>query len=283
MILHLSRTLVALDLETDGDGTPEEQRPVEVAVLIVRPDGSEEPHATLVNPERPIPARATKVHGITDVRVSGCANCGAPLEGHPVGKADGSVEALCVTPRRVPTFAQIAPRLAPALTGVDFCGYNVRYDLRVLAGAFKRAGVAWSADGARLLDAHALWQLARPRALGDAVREWLGREPTDAHRAMGDARDALAVSMAILERVDALPRDIARLHEMCFTDRNVDPAGKFVWRDGEAVCNFGKKHHGRRLREIPRDYLEWMMKDTFPPETKVIVREALAGRFPVKP
>ena len=65
-------------------------------------------------------------------------------------------------------------------------------------------------------------------------------------------------------------------------DNYVDPDGKFIWSDGEVVCNFGKKHNGRRLRDIAAEdpnYLQWVAGADFTPEVKELVSKALLGEF----
>lgn len=64
-LLALRRPLAVLDLETTGPSR-EEDRIVELALLVVHPDGSRRLAVTRVNPEVPIPPAATAVHGSTD-------------------------------------------------------------------------------------------------------------------------------------------------------------------------------------------------------------------------
>ena len=65
----------------------------------------------------------------------------------------------------------------------------------------------------------------------------------------------------------------------------VDVDGKFIWVEGEAVCNFGKKYSGWRLEDIALndpDYLQWIARSNFPSEVKDIATKALDGEFPEK-
>ena len=62
----------------------------------------------------------------------------------------------------------------------------------------------------------------------------------------------------------------------------IDPDGKFVWKNGEAVFAFGK-HQGKPLKDIAQstpDYLTWITKSDFPQEAKKLVADALKGNFP---
>jgi DNA polymerase-3 subunit epsilon len=65
----------------------------------------------------------------------------------------------------------------------------------------------------------------------------------------------------------------------------LDASGKVRWVGGEAVLGFGK-HTGKPLRQLAADtpdYLRWILKADFPADTKRIIGEALAGRYPEAP
>lgn len=62
--------IVVLDFETTGFRTEDGDRPVELAVVKMSEAGILDQDSWLVNPERPIPASATAIHGITDAMVS---------------------------------------------------------------------------------------------------------------------------------------------------------------------------------------------------------------------
>src|SRR5207248_1341168 len=105
--LKIERPLAFLDLETTGTNA-ERDRILEVAVVMVGPDGKVTRFRSLINPGVPIPPDATEVHGIDDAEV-----------------ADA------------PAFADIAAQLARDLAGGDLVGYNLRrFDLRMLAAEF---------------------------------------------------------------------------------------------------------------------------------------------------
>ncbi|MFC2062667.1 exonuclease domain-containing protein [Chloroflexota bacterium] len=67
--LNLDRPLAFIDVETTGLN-PYVDRIVELSILKIHPDGSEEYKSHRVNPEIPIPPVATTVHGITDADVA---------------------------------------------------------------------------------------------------------------------------------------------------------------------------------------------------------------------
>ena len=66
--IKLERPLAFIDVETTGIN-PYSDRVVELSILRIHPDGTEEYKSHRVNPEVPIPVGATAVHGITDADV----------------------------------------------------------------------------------------------------------------------------------------------------------------------------------------------------------------------
>ncbi len=255
--LTLERPLVCFDLETTGTDVRED-RIVQLALVRVARDGSRQTLASLVNPERPIPPAATAVHGIRDEDV-----------------------------RDAPRFAELRPRLEEMLADADLLGFNmVSFDLPLLQREIRNSGGELDLSGRRLLDAMRIFHLKEPRHLSAALRFYCGREMENAHDALADTIATLDVFDAQLARYDDLPRDAAALHELCNPrdDAYLDATRKLRWNDaGEATLGFGK-HKGKTLRELARasrDYLEWMLRDdSFSPEVKDILREALGGVFP---
>jgi len=255
-VLQLTRPLIAVDVETDNLGSPETLHIVELGFHIEYPDGR--PPKTwchLFNPGCPITPGATNTHGISDIDV-----------------------------KEAPLFRQVAANLAKGFTNCDFCGYNINFDMRVIQGEMNRAGVRWSYAEAHLFDPLKLWNICRRRTLSDAVEEFLQRKPTSAHRALGDAQDALEVGIAMLQRFDdMLPRDIKKLHSMAFDPYKdcLDPDGKFKWQNGVVIITFGK-HRGTPLQKVDRNYLEWIVRGEFNEQAKLVARNALAGKFPIR-
>ena len=257
--LRLPRPLAVLDLETTGTD-PSKDRIVEISILRLSLDGSEELLGRRVNPQVPIPADAMAVHRISD----------ADVEGEP-------------------TFAQLATEIEKFLKGCDLAGYNViRFDLPMLEAEFQRAGVDFSRKGRAVVDAMAIFHRKEPRDLAAAARIYLGRAMPETHSSETDARTTLDVLAAQVERYPDVPSNIEALHELCNpVDPDwIDPDGKFAWAGGAAVITFGK-HRGRRLQELAAEpepnYLHWMLAQDFSPEVMQIVRGALDGRFPTRP
>jgi len=258
-MISLRKSIVFFDLETTGVA-PEHDRIIDLAFLRRDPDGKEDLFVSLVDPGMPIPAEATAVHGITDAMVHG-----------------------------QPRFAALAPKLAAFIGDADLAGFGViRFDVPMLAAEFKRAGTLFSPAGRSVVDALTVFHRMEPRNLGAAYKFYCGQTLQGAHRAEADMRASSAVLWAQLERYPDLPQDMAGLSAFC-QERNVsavDGQGKLVWRNGKAAFNFGK-HRTLTLEEVARkepSYLEWLMgAEKTTPELARICRDALDGRFPVKP
>ncbi len=256
--LALERPLVFFDLETTGVNVGSD-RIVEIAAVKFLPRGGSKEFHHRVNPEMPIPADATRVHGITD--------------------ADVALE---------PTFRQLAPRLLDFIGDADLSGFNVRrFDLPMLLEEFRRVDVPFDVEGRHVVDVLTIYHMREPRDLSAALRFYCDREHSGAHGALADVLATAEVFAAQLDRYADLPRELSTL-ERVVHPRNpswVDDDGKFIWQDGEAVISFGK-HRGTSLRTLvrkQREYLDWMMMGNFPASAKAVIREALHGRFPEAP
>ncbi len=243
--LVLRRPIAVIDLESTGTD-PAADRVVELAVLTHAPDRAPNLFATRVNPERPIPAAATAVHGI--------------------GNADV---------RDAPTFAALAPDLARRLANCDLTGFGITgFDLPLLAAEFARAGVSFPLAGRAVLDALAVYRRHEARTLAAAVGFYLGRDHPGAHAAGADAVAAAEVLDAQVARY-GLPAAPADLHAALV---EVDVAGKFRRGPGGAVVFAFGKHAGRPLADVARtdpDYLGWMLTRPFLADVHDRVRAAL--------
>ena len=189
-----------------------------------------------------------------------------------------------------PTFAQLAPTVAARLSECDLTGYNIaRFDRRLLAAECGRVGVADPTAGARVIDAYALFVRQEPRSLDDALRFYgvpPGQGTRQAHDARSDVEATVAVLVAQLHTYPDLPRTVDGLHHWLHRSEPhwIDAEGKLIWRDGVAAVAFGAQA-GTSLADLAandRGFLEWVLHKNFSDEVKAIVREALAGRFPVR-
>lgn len=259
--LSLSRPLVCLDLEATGVWV-ESDRIVQIALARIAPDGALTEWDSLVNPEQPIPAETSAVHGIHDVDVAAA-----------------------------PTFAQLVPALTGLLAGCDMAGYNVhRFDRKLLSAEFRRANAPDPTTGARVIDAYTIFVRQEQRTLDAALRFYGVADAVGARQAH-DARSDVAATVAVLaaqfQTYPALPRSVEALHGWLHPRGAdwIDDDGKLIWKDGVATVTFGSGG-GKSLADLAatdRGFLEWVLRKDFSDEVKRIVRDALAGRFPVRP
>lgn len=256
--LRLDRPLAFIDVETTGLN-PYSDRIIELSILKIHPDGSEDYKSHRVNPEIPIPAEATAIHGITDADVA-----------------------------EEPYFHQYAKSIRDFLEDCDIAGFNViKFDLPCLEAEFARTNIEFTRRNRYFIDSQVIYHMREPRTLEAAYQKYCGKEMVNAHCAKEDAKATAEILDSQLEIYQDLPRDAAGLCALCYQvgENAVDSEGKFIWSQGEATFNFGK-HKERSLREIAADYpdyLEWMSRGDFSPEIKDIVTKALKGEFPIPP
>ncbi|MCQ2378727.1 MAG: 3'-5' exonuclease [Victivallaceae bacterium] len=253
--LQLERPLAFFDIESTGI-VPQRDRIVEIAVLMLRPDGTTQNNVRRLNPGIPIPPGATAIHGISDADVADC-----------------------------PHFSEIADKLAAYLDDCDFGGYNVTgFDIPLLDAEFKRAGVEFSFEGRKVIDVYNIFCKLYPRTLGAAYKFFCGKELEGAHGAAADTAATLEVLLGQMEKHPELPSGIAALAEFCdVSDPDaIDRSRRFKWNGDEAIVNFGK-NAGRTLREISENdpgFLRWILRSDFPEDVKKIASDALIGKFP---
>ena len=243
MKLNLQRPIVFFDLETTGVQITRD-RIVEISILKISPDGERETKTRRINPEMPIPAEASAVHGITDADVADC-----------------------------PTFAQVARSLYTWLEGCDIAGFNSnRFDVPMLVEEFLRAGVAVDFDDRHFVDVQTIFHKMERRTLEAAYKFYCDKTLENAHSAEADTLATFEVLEAQLDRYpDDLKNDIPALAEFSTHGRRVDFAGSLAYNDkDEIVINFGK-YKGVPVTEVFRKdsgYYNWVMGAQFPLETK---------------
>ena len=247
MKLNLKRPIVFFDLETTGVDTSKD-RIVEISMIKVMPDGSKDVKTRRVNPEMPIPAEATAVHGITDEDV-----------------------------KTEPTFRQLAKSLAQFIQGCDFGGFNSnRFDLPLLVEEFLRVGVDVDLKRRKFVDVQNIFHKKEQRTLVAAYKFYCDKDLTDAHSAAADTMATYEVLCAQLDRYDDLENDIDFLAEFSEREKAVDYAGRIVYNEqGVEVFSFGK-YRGQSVEEVFRrepSYYAWMMEGDFPLYTKKVITE----------
>lgn len=257
--MKLERPIIIYDLETTGTNKKTD-RIVEISVIKVMPDGTQIPNTRRVNPEMPIPAEASEVHGIYDEDV-----------------------------KDAPTFKDISQKLYAFFEGCDLGGFNiVGFDNDILVEEFKRVGMEFKIEGRKVIDSFKIFQKMEPRTLVAAYKYYCGKDLENAHSAAADTEATLEVLAGQLEKYDEdeLPHEIESLHEFCNAKDPswVDSTGKFKWSGQEVVVNFGK-NRGTTLKQLAIDnpsFLKWLMREDFAEDAKQIASDALVGKFPSK-
>lgn len=248
MKLNLTKPIVFLDLETTGVD-PVKDRIVEISLVKIHPDGTEEIKTRRINPGMPIPPESTAIHGITDDDI-----------------------------KDEPHFEKIAKSLASYIEGCDLAGYNSnRFDIPVLAEEFLRAGVEIDLKKQKFVDVQNIFHKLEQRTLVAAYKFYCEKELEKAHSAEADTLATYEVLKAQLDRYpEHLRNDINFLAEFTEHNKCADYAGRILYdKDGAEVFGFGK-YKGRNVAEVFRtepSYYSWMMNGDFPMYTKKVITE----------
>lgn len=244
-MITLHKPLAFFDLETTGV-TVGADRIVEISILKLMPDGSRLMYTKRVNPEMPIPAGASGVHGIYDKDV-----------------ADE------------PTFSSLAPEINAFIGNADLAGYNSnKFDIPMLVDEFLRVDYHFEMKGRRMIDVQNIFHKMEQRTLAAAYKFYCNKTIENAHSAEADIIATYEVFIAQLERYPELNQDVDSLHQFTSMNKNVDLAGRIVFNENqEEVFNFGK-HKGRTVKDVfekESSYYDWMLKGDFPAETKQVL------------
>ena len=246
MKLNLTRPIAFIDLETTGVNVSTD-RIVEIAIVKILTDGTKQVKRKLINPQIPIPAGASDVHGITDEMV-----------------------------KDAPSFKQVANEVKQFIENCDLGGYNSnRFDIPMLIEEFLRAGVPFSADGRKLVDVQKVFHMMEQRTLGAAYKFYCNKSLEDAHSAEADA--TWEVLEAQIERYPQIGNTVESIVKFTGEDDIVDFARRFVKENGVEVFNFGK-HKGKPVVQVLKEepqYYDWMMKGDFAMNTKQKLTEIL--------
>lgn len=253
MKLNLKNPIVFFDLETTGLNIVTD-RIVEIAILKVHVDGHEESKTFKVNPEMPIPAKTTEIHGISDEDVKDC-----------------------------PTFKELAKTLANFMEKCDIGGFNSnKFDIPLLAEEFLRAGVDIDFTKRKFVDVQTIFHKMEKRNLEAAYRFYCDKTLENAHSANADTMATYEVLKAQLDRYPDLNNDIEYLADFSAHNKNVDFAGRIIYNEkNEEVFNFGK-YKGRKVEEVfdtDTGYYGWMMNGDFPLHTKNILTAIKLRKF----
>jgi DNA polymerase III subunit epsilon len=248
MKLQLTRPLAFIDLETTGVNISLD-RIVEIAIVKINPDETQQVKRKLINPMMPIPKGASDVHGITDDMV-----------------------------KDAPTFKQVANEIKQFIDHCDIGGYNSnRFDIPMLIEEFLRVGIDFSTDGRKLVDVQKVFHMMEQRTLSAAYKFYCQKTLEGAHSAEVDATATWEVLEAQVERYPQIGNTVESIVKFTGEDDIVDFARRFIRENGVEVFNFGK-HKGKPVTQVLKEepqYYDWMMKGDFPMNTKQKLTEIL--------
>ena len=245
MELKLNKPICFFDLETTGVNVASD-RIVEISILKVFPNGNKESHTWRVNPEMPIPAVVTALHGITDEMV-----------------ADE------------PTFKVLAPKVYALIKDSDLGGFNSnRFDIPLLAEELLRAEIDLDLKKALSVDVQTIFHKKEKRTLEAAYKFYCDKSLENAHSASADTLATYEVLLSQLERYDDLENDVSSLAIFSSHKQFADFAGFIgITKEGKEVFNFGK-HKGVLVEDVLEKepgYYGWIQNADFPLYTKKVL------------
>ena len=245
MQLNLKKPICFFDLETTGVSITSD-RIVEISILKVFPNGKEEKKTWLVNPEMPIPAQSTAIHGISNEKV-----------------ADA------------PTFKILAKEVNSWIVDADLGGFNSnRFDIPILAEEMLRAGLDFDMKNRQSVDVQTIFHKMEQRTLTAAYKFYCDKNLENAHSAEADTIATYEVLKAQLDRYDALENDTKFLAQFSTRQKFADFAGFIRFdEDADECFSFGK-HKGKKVTEVLQKepgYFGWLLDADFPLFTKKVL------------
>jgi len=261
--VHLGRTLpytmvdileghkvLAFDLETTGVSTNND-RIVQVALIGAEANGETVHYDVLINPQRPIPSGASRVHGIYDSRV-----------------------------RSEPVFKHYASELFDLMDGAVIVGHNARrFDMPLLQNEYYRCGMVPPEPLVVLdtLEAVRRLKVPRPHNLGaQCARN--GIDLSNAHDAAADAAASLLLLWKLMrDHPSSFRRSLQEIEQWLINGEvrkdeselgrslgdldSLDKQGRIKIDEGVYIVGFGR-HRGKDLHTIGKEdprYLDWLL------------------------
>ena len=240
------------DLETTGLNISKDKI-VEISILKIRPDESEETYTRRINPGIQISEESIAIHGITNAAV-----------------------------KNEPTFGELANEIKDFLGDADLAGYNSnRFDIPFLLEELLNHNVEISMENRRCIDVQTVFHKMEQRTLSAAYKFYCDQTIENAHSAEADTRATFEILKAQIDRYPEVENDIDFLEE--FTQQGANKKIDFVGRlamneKGDVLYNFGK-HNGKTLQEVYKKepgYHRWIMDNDFPLITKKILDQHIS-------
>jgi len=239
--LKLTRPLCFIDAETTGLSTSTDKI-IEISICKLNIDGTTETKTKRFNPEIPISAEATALHGYTNEMLA-----------------------------NEPTFKKVAKGLLAFITDCDIAGFNSNsFDLPMLFFEFQRAGVSWDYTKVHFIDAGNIFKIKEERTLAGAYQFFCNKVLENAHNSESDILATLEVLDAQLAKYEDLPSDMAELAVFSnYGIQRIDIGNKFAKdTDGDLVFNFGENRGKKCLQNVKM--LKWIIGKDFTDDVKAI-------------
>ncbi|SNR15199.1 3'-5' exonuclease [Tenacibaculum jejuense] len=247
MELNLKKPIVFFDLETTGINIATD-RIVEISILKIFPNGTQESKTWLVNPEIEIPQQAIDVHGITNEKV--------------------------VTE---PTFKELASKINEMIFDSDLAGFNSnRFDIPLLAEELLRVGIDFDMEERKAIDVQVIFHKKEQRTLSAGYKFYCGKDLEGAHSAEADTLATYEILKAQLDKYEDIENSVEALSEFSSHTKRADFAGFILFdEDEDEIFSFGK-YKGRKVEDVLKEnpgYNSWIQQADFPLYTKKVLRQ----------
>jgi len=162
-----------------------------------------------------------------------------------------------------PTFEDLATELLDFFQYCVLAGYNNQnYDDPILMKEFERCGL--QLEIRESIDVYLLWmKMEKTKRLGDAYKRFCNKELENWHSAEADILATMEIFGAQKEIYSIELKDVVQITRK--EKKIID--GKF---------NFGK-HKGKKLTEVDRGYLEWLILNYKDEEVKEEIKKIFYG------